>query len=68
MKAWRIDADRIGVVDTTGAGGHEPLVMFEGDAFELYLSLADIFDPNPTAEEQARDAKESRPRRLGMAA
>jgi hypothetical protein len=66
MRAWRIDADRIGIIDTER--GHDPLLLFEHEAFELYLQLADIFDPNPSAEEQARDAQESKPRRLGMAA
>ena len=67
IRAWRIDADRIAIVDLSRPGD-EPLVLFEGDAFDLYLQFGDIFEPNPSAEEQARDSRESKPRRLGMAA
>jgi hypothetical protein len=65
VKAWRINADRIGIVDPNTREAH---VLFEHEAFELYLSLGEVFDPTPSAEEQARDAQESKPRRLGLAA
>jgi hypothetical protein len=63
IRARRIDADRVAIIDRPG---DDAVVMFEHKAFELYLQLGDIFNPNPS--EQARDAKDSKPRRLGMAA
>ena len=65
VKAWRIDADRIGIVhrDT-----REGFIVFEHEAFDLYESLADIFNPNPSEDEQRADVQASKRPRLGMQA